>query len=106
MKNENLSLNHKLENFLLRQRTTPQATTGQSPRALLLGRQVRTRLDLLRPGRVEGRQFRRNNTTIEAGQFVMVKNMRPGDMWIPGVLMRLLGPLTYLVDVGEGRAWK
>ena len=45
MKNENLSLNHNLENFMLRQRTTPQATTRQSPCALFLGRQVRTRLD-------------------------------------------------------------
>ena len=117
MKNENLSLNHKLENFLLRQRTTPQATTRQSPCALFLGRQVRTRLDLLRPelaSQVEGRQavqkeqhdHHAHARSIEAGQPVMVKNMRPGDLWIPGVVMRLLGPLTYLVDVGEGRAWK
>lgn len=50
MRYENLSLNHKLEMFLLRQRTTPQATTRQPPCVLFLGWQVRTRLDLLRPG--------------------------------------------------------
>ena len=101
----------------MRQQTTPQATTRQSPCALFLGWQVLTRLDLLRlelASHVEGRQavqkeqhdHHAHARSIEVGQPVMVKNMRPGDLWIPGVVMRLLGPLTYLVDVGEGRAWK
>ena len=35
--------------FLLRYRITPHSTTGESPSMLLMGRQLRTRLDLLRP---------------------------------------------------------
>ena len=35
--------------FLLRYRITPHTTTGQSPSMLLYGRQLRTRLDLIRP---------------------------------------------------------
>ena len=36
----------------------------------------------------------------------MVKNLLSGDMWIPGVVVQQSGPLTFLVDVGEGRVWK
>ena len=31
----------------------------------------------------------------------MVKNMRPGDAWIPGAVIKPLGPVSYLVDVGR-----
>ena len=32
--------------------------------------------------------------------------MLPGNAWIPGVVLRQLGPLTFTVDVGEGRVWR
>lgn len=41
-----------------------------------------------------------------AGQVVRVHHLRSGDNWIPGVVLKQLGPVSYLVDVGEGRAWK
>ena len=116
-KNDGLSLHHKLENFLFTYRTTPHATTHQSPTALFLGRNVRTRLDLLKPnlqGSVAAKQAEQkrqhdqhaHSRSIQAGQPVMVKNMRPGDAWIPGVVLKQLGPVSYLVDVGGGRVWK
>ena len=41
---------HRLENFLLiYYRTTPHATTNSAPAALFLGRDIRTRCDLLKP---------------------------------------------------------
>ena len=39
----------KLENFLLKYHTTPHGTTGRTPASLFLGRNPRTRLDLLKP---------------------------------------------------------
>ncbi len=36
----------------------------------------------------------------------MAKNMLPGDNWIPGVILKQLGPVSFLVDVGEGRTLK
>jgi len=43
---------------------------------------------------------------MEVGQPVMVKNMRPGDNWIPEVILKYLGPVSFLVDIREGRTWK
>ena len=40
---------HRLTNFLLRYRSTPHATTNQTPCSLFLKREIRTRLDLLKP---------------------------------------------------------
>ena len=78
---------------------------------------VRTRFDLLKPNlehRVLAKQAVQKDQhdqhahlrSLEAGQPVMVKNMRPGVNWIPGVILKQLGPVSFLVDVGEGRTWK
>ena len=41
---------HRLENFLLTYyRTTPHATTNSTPATLFMGRDIRTRFDLLKP---------------------------------------------------------
>lgn len=39
----------QMGSFLLKYRVTPHATTGKTPSQLLIGKQVRTRLDSLRP---------------------------------------------------------
>ena len=41
------SLQDRVNSFLLKYRTTPQTTTGISPAELLMGRKLRTHLDLL-----------------------------------------------------------
>ena len=116
-KNDGLPLSHRLSNFLLTYRTTPQATTRQTPCSLFLGREARTRFDLLKPNlehRVLAKQAVQKDQhdqhahlrSLEAGQPVMAKNMRPGENWIPGVILKQLGPVSFLVDVGEGRTWK
>ena len=46
---EKNSISWKLANFLLAYRTTPQATTREWPAMLLMGRNIRTRLDALKP---------------------------------------------------------
>ena len=116
-KNDGLPLSHRLSNFLLTYRTTPQATTRQTPFSLFLGREARTRFDILKPNlehRVLAKQAVQKDQhdqhahlrSLEAGQPVMAKNMRPGENWIPGVILKQLGPVSFLVDVGEGRTWK
>lgn len=53
------SIQTRLARVLMAYRVTPQTTTGVSPAELLLGRQPRIRLDLLKPNlgvKVEGKQ--------------------------------------------------
>lgn len=42
---------------------------------------------------------------MTVGQLVMARNLRPGDAWIPGVVVEVLGPVSFLVDVGEGSSF-
>ena len=114
-KHDGLPLSHRLANFLLVYRSTPHATTQRPPSSLFLGRTIHTCLDLLRP-RVQAKQSlhkdqhdqHARSRSLEAGQPVMVKNLLSGDSWIPGVVLEQLGPVSFLVNVGEGRTciWK
>ena len=116
-KHDHLPLSHRLQNFLFTYRTTPHATTKESPCTLFMGRSLRTRLDLLKP-RLQDTVLRKQQVqksqhdqharerVMEVGNTVMVRNLRPGEAWVPGVIVKRLGPVSYLVDVGEGRTWK
>ena len=109
---QNLSLQHRLDNFLLMYRTTPHSVTGHSPDELFLKRKLRTRFTLLHPdlsrtieskqqqqklyhdqGRKQLREFSKNDC-------VLVRNFRGGkEKWVRGKVLKKLGPLTYLVVV-------
>ena len=115
---DGLPLAHQLDNFLLSYRTTPHSTTGTPPCQLLVGRSLRTRWDLLRPdvGRtvqqhqskqIEQNERRARLRSFDVGESVMVKNFSsPGPSWVQGTIAYKQGPLTYLVDVSDGRLWK
>lgn len=111
------SLKHRLADFLLRYRSTPQSTTGVSPAESLMKRQLRTRLHLLRPDlskRVETKQegqkvhFDRNRKPergFEVGDVVRVLNTRAQskvDKWLLGAVIEVKVPRNYLVKVGSG----
>ena len=53
MGEEREDLNKKLANFLMMYRKMPQATTNETPSVLLMKRNPRSRLDLIRPCRYE-----------------------------------------------------
>lgn len=48
-KQDGRSIAHRLESFLLTYRTTPHSTTNSTPASLFLGRDIRTRFDLMKP---------------------------------------------------------
>ena len=48
-RHDGLSSQHRLQNFLLTYHTSPHTTTNVAPCSLFLGRNVRTRFDLLQP---------------------------------------------------------
>ena len=49
MRDEPISLNKKIANFLLMYRNAPHSTTTETPAKMFLGRNLRSRLDLIRP---------------------------------------------------------
>ena len=94
-------------------RVSPQSTTGESPALLLQKHQIRTRLDLLKPGRNEhvehcqqkqkaehdasARQY-----TFSQGEVVYTRNFGTGPRWLPGVFQKFQ-VLSHLVKLADGR---
>lgn len=112
-----LPIHRRLLQFLFRYRSTPHSTTGVSPAELLNGRKLRTRLDLVHPcvpttvRSSQARQeacFNKNTKNREfiPGQNVWVMTYSKHDAkWTPGVILQVLGPVTFLVDA-DGRKMK
>ena len=79
----NKSISSKLPNFLLAYRTAPHTITGQSPSMLFMGRNLRTKLDVLKPDvrkRVEDKQL---NQAVKKSQNP-AQTFRLAKMWLRG----------------------
>eukprot|EP00057_Strongylocentrotus_purpuratus_P013236 XP_011667710.1 PREDICTED: uncharacterized protein K02A2.6-like [Strongylocentrotus purpuratus] len=112
-------LHTRLSRFLLGYRTTPQATTKQSPAELLMNRKLRTRITSVLPdvnATVEKKQFAQTiaHTTHALREFnvvddVLVRNYARGNQWLPGKITDRTGPVSYVVNVsvdGATLKWK
>ena len=96
-----------INKFLLQYRATDHASTGQSPSFLLMGRRVRTKLDLMVPNfQAEqiNKGFRKMENLDPVRQFVenqavMVRMYNDQVKWVPGIIKRKLGHLHYEVEV-------
>ena len=115
--NDGRSLNNRLSTFLLTYRSTQHATTGVPPCTLFLRRRLRTRFDLLKPNceeRVLEKQAkqkekhdpRTKGREWHVGQSVMVRNLRPGPNWVPGVIVERAGPLSYVIETEDKQIWR
>ena len=99
-----------LARYLLRYRNIPHSTTGESPAMLLMGRRLRTPLDLLTPSvhkHVEAKQQVRVERTrdrklrnLQVGDQVMVRNYSERGKWL-----QVLGSRNYIVNI-QGQLWK
>ena len=112
-------MKEKLADFLIAYRNTPHSTTGVSPAQLLLGRPLRTRLDLVKPNlnrKIVNQQHQqrigaanekgRQRRQLEVGDSVMSRDYR-GDMkWRSGLIVNKTGPLMYEVQVAPGIIWR
>ena len=102
--------------FLLAYRNTPHSTTGEAQSQLFLGRRLRTRLDLLKPDlrlKIGNCQI---DQTVSKGsavarefpirQIVIARNYTGSTKWVPGIIRKQLGPLSYEVEVKPGLVWR
>lgn len=102
----------RLTQFLFHYRTTPNATTGQSPAELMLGRQFRTCVDLLKPDvgkKVQAHQEQQKRAhdahskpcELQPGAKMYARNFGQGPPWLPAVVQESKGPVSYTVELED-----
>jgi hypothetical protein len=116
-RNDKLSADQRITNFLLMYRSTPHATTGRTPARLFMQRELRTRFSLLRPN-VDNFVLNKQSTEKAAhdkssaprefytGESVHVKDLVKPNTWWPGVITQRTAPKSYIVTLTDGRCWK
>lgn len=111
------TLETRLARFLAKYRITPHTTTGRSPAELLLGRQPRTRLDLVHPDigitvqERQARQKRGHDThararAFQVGDRVYLRNFVGKSAWLEGKILDQTGPVSFHVRLSDGRIRK
>eukprot|EP00795_Rhopilema_esculentum_P009037 gene9037-16680_t len=113
-KDTSVTWSRRLADFLLTYRSTPHSVTKQAPSELFIKRILRTRLSLVKPNlasAVEEKQHQQikyhdqkgvESRELRENQPMLVRNHRDSkERWIPGVIVKKKGPLTYLVKCGQ-----
>ena len=100
-------MNVVIANSLLVYRNAPHSTTGAAPSVLLMGRRLRSRLDLVFPSvqeHVKKKQYkvleRSANLNVRSfveGENVLARNYQGKEKWIPGVVTKVVGSRHYMV---------
>ena len=109
-----LTWSRRLADFLLTYRSTSHSVTNQAPSELIMKRTLRNRLSLVKlnlASAVDKKQHQQvkyndkkgdKSRELRVNQPVLVRNHRDSiETWIPGVIVKKKGPLTYLVKCGK-----
>lgn len=108
------SIHDKIARTLFQYRITPHSTTGTTPAEMLMGRRLRSRLDLLKPNleqKVTEKQqqlksFHDNhcrNCTFSVGEKVFTRNHQKGKKWLSGRIVSETGPVSFKVMLEDGK---
>ncbi|XP_049516015.1 uncharacterized protein K02A2.6-like [Dermacentor silvarum] len=97
-----------LADFTLQQHVTPHTVTGRSPCELLMGRQLSTMLARLHTDRAPHKSSRLAEAlptprTFQPDDPVFVRNYSQGPPWVPAVISRATGPISYEVVFPDSR---
>ena len=98
-------LHERIARFLFSYRITPQSTTGQSPAELLMGRRVRSVLDTAHPDFTHPSQKEKTHSSTRSFKLqdtLFARNYLGKPLWIPVVVCKVTGPLSYHVETMEG----
>nr|CAI5857663.1 unnamed protein product [Callosobruchus analis] len=108
MKCDNYSKNLELCKFLLQYRRTPHIITANSPSELMFGRQIRSRLDCMKP-EINGDHITYNTgkqiRELELGTKVAVRDYLY-EKWKSGFINKRIWKLHYTIELDDGRRWK
>ncbi|CAG2214044.1 unnamed protein product [Mytilus edulis] len=113
--NDSGTVSKKLAQFLLAYRNTKHSTTNETPAKLMIGRDLKTRMNLLRPNienQVQTKQEemcdRRKTYQREFndGQSVVVRDYRNKNKWTPGTISTKTGPVSYQVQIDPTTIWR
>ena len=104
--------NVKLQRFLFTYRCVPHSTTGIPPAELLMGRRLKSVLDLLKPNvaanvdwkqtKLLGKADRKCRDFVKGDQ-VYAKNFSSGSKWLTGRIVNVTGPVSYVIELSNGR---
>ena len=108
------SFQSRLAKVLLHYRNQPQETTKLAPAELLLRRQPRTKLDLLKSnttGRIKQKQqsqkarhdAKSKDRTLKSRDQVYVRNYLSGDKWLLGVFIERIASQLFKVHLDQLR---
>jgi len=103
-KSNGLATAEVLQQFLQRYRSTPHSTTGETPAALFLKREMRTKLDVLKPVKksAQPQQQSEETKTFVEGDHVQARMYQHSKKWMPGVITQSVGTRSYLVRLASG----
>lgn len=108
---EKQNIDRALWTFLIYYRNVEHSTTGESPATLLLGRHIRTRLDIIKPDResqVKRAQDRQKEAaggvsrSVEKNEEVWYRQYLKGEKWLPGRVRNSLGQSNFRVIGKDG----
>ena len=117
MKHKQITLQHKIANFLMSYRNAPHVTTGERPCMLMFNRSLRTRFDIMRPSlkdivqtsQAKSPKNQLNLRHFDVGQSVVVRDYRGSTnkvKWQPGVVKKRNGPVNYEIETVQGYIWR
>lgn len=119
MKEDSGTTQTKLSKFLMKYRNTPHSTTGETPATVFMGRNLRSRLDLIKPdirkhvvGKQENQAKAKSHGTagklreLYVGQEVNARNYSGKEKWIRGIVKARTGPVSYRVEIAPNVIWR
>lgn len=102
---------------LFHYRTTPHDLTGRAPCELLMGRKIKTPLDLMHPSlkttvqlkqlkqKIHADQGCRRVSLMESGTKVYARNFRPGPPWVPASVVGPVSASSVQLKLPDGTSW-